>query len=294
MMLKFVVLYLLLNRLITSIAPPKDPPLEFYEKMNTDNIGLERFYVDDSNNGIGTHYQYSNLSIKIYIKNMSKIVEKVKSLIQKKVDKNIVLHQIQKQHWIIVSLLQLEDEYSIYLQDKRVLVIGSTEPWLEAICLVLGAAHVTTIDYNNLTYSHDQLSTYNKYDFGMFYNISGPYANSFDFVIGLRAFDHSGLGRYGDEIDYDGDIYSVNQAKKMLKRDNGIFILTVPIGPDLIIWNLQRRYGRNRLPKLLNGFDELYRLGWKDELLDSTADYRRTVEPVFVLKLKSASVEDEL
>jgi hypothetical protein len=292
-MLKILVFYVLIV-FITSIVPPKDPPLDFLENMTRDDIQLERFYVDDSNNGDGTHYQYSELSIKTYIKNMAKIIDKIKLLFEKKVDLNIVLHQIQKQHWVIVSLLKLQEELKISLQDKRVLVYGSTEPWVEAVCLVLGAAHVTTIDYNKLTYSHDQISTFSKNEFDMFYNVSGPYVNSYDFVIGLRAFDHSGLGRYGDTIDYYGDIDSIKQAKTMMK-ENGIFILTVPIGPDLIIWNLQRRYGRKRLPKLLVGFEEIYRIGWKDDdILDSTIDYRRTVEPVFVLRHKSDALKDEL
>ena len=60
--------------------------------------------------------------------------------------------------------------------------------------------------------------------------------------------------------------------------------MTIPIGPDLIIWNLQRRYGRKRLPKLLDGFEEIYKLGWNDDLLDVESDYRRTVEPVLVFR----------
>jgi len=279
--------------LIRSILPLKDPPIEFLQQMKRDDIKLERFYVDDSNNGNGTHYQYSQLSMNTYIKNMDQIINKVKLLIERKVDKNIVLHQVQKQHWIIIALLQLQEEYNLSLENKNVLIIGSTEPWLESICIVLGASNITTIDYNNLTYHHERIKTFSKYDFDMFYNDSGPYINSYDFVICLRSFDHSGLGRYGDIIDYNADINSINKAKMMLK-ENGIIIFTVPIGSDLIIWNLQRRYGSIRLPKLLgNGFIELQRLGWKDELLDASNDYRKTYEPVFIQQ-KRSTIKDEL
>jgi len=291
-MLKILIVACLLA-LIRSIPPLKDPPNEFLQQMKKDGIALERFYVDDSNNGNGTYYQYSQLSMNTYIKNMNQIINKVKILIERKVDKNIVLHQVQKQHWIIIALLQLEEEYSLSLQNKNVLIYGSTEPWLESICIVLGASNITTIDYNNLTYHHEKIKTFSKYDFDMFYNDSGSYINSYDFVIGLRAFDHSGLGRYGDVIDYNADIDSINKAKMMLK-DNGIFIFTVPIGSDLIIWNLQRRYGSIRLPKLLgDDFHELQRLGWKDDLLDANNDYRKTYEPVFISQKRSSS-KDEL
>ena len=42
------------------------------------------------------------------------------------------------------------------------------------------------------------------------------------------------------------------QFKKMLSR-NGKLILTVPIGMDLLIWNLMRIYGPVRFPLLLSG-----------------------------------------
>ena len=46
------------------------------------------------------------------------------------------------------------------------------------------------------------------------------------------------------------------QVKSVLK-EGGKFILTVPIGPDMVVWNLQRRYGRTRLPLLLEGWEEV-------------------------------------
>ena len=79
-MLIFCLLVLLKITLIRSILPLKDPPNEFLQQMKRDDISLERFYVDDSNNGNGTHYQYSQLSINTYIKNMDQIINKVKSI----------------------------------------------------------------------------------------------------------------------------------------------------------------------------------------------------------------------
>ena len=38
-------------------------------------------------------------------------------------------------------------------------MFGSTHPWYECLLLALGASHVTTVEYNKLTYSHPLLST---------------------------------------------------------------------------------------------------------------------------------------
>ena len=48
---------------------------------------------------------------------------------------------------------------------KRVLVFGSTSPKYEALCLALGAAHVTTVEYNQLTYEHDRITTLTAAEF---------------------------------------------------------------------------------------------------------------------------------
>ena len=51
------------------------------------------------------------------------------------------------------------------------------------------------------------------------------------------------LGRYGDPIDPIGDLKAMNNTMKLLKP-GGILFLSVPIGPDVIVFNLQRRYGQ--------------------------------------------------
>ena len=40
---------------------------------------------------------------------------------------------------------------------KRALVIGSVIPWVEAILLAIGAKHVTTLEYNQITSTHPQV-----------------------------------------------------------------------------------------------------------------------------------------
>ena len=40
---------------------------------------------------------------------------------------------------------------------KRVLVVGSETPWVEAIILAVGAKHVTTMEYNKIISAHPQV-----------------------------------------------------------------------------------------------------------------------------------------
>lgn len=45
------------------------------------------------------------------------------------------------------------------LQGSRVLVLGSSSPWVEAAALAHGAKEVVTVEYNQLTYEHPGIST---------------------------------------------------------------------------------------------------------------------------------------
>ncbi len=56
----------------------------------------------------------------------------------------------------------------------------------ESVCLALGAAHVTTVEYNALTYEHERVTTVVPADMG-----TGPW----DVALSVSSFDHDGLGR---------------------------------------------------------------------------------------------------
>ncbi len=63
--------------------------------------------------------------------------------------------------------------------------------------------------------------------------------------ISVSSFDHDGLGRYGDPIDPLGDIKAMRLARCIIKRE-GLLLLAVPIGEDVVAFNLHRRYGSIR------------------------------------------------
>ena len=77
----------------------------------------------------------------------------------------------------------------------------------------------------------------------------------FDVVVSCSVIERIGLaGRHGSVEDPDGDFKAMRAIAGILKR-NGLFFLTVPVGRDTVVARGRRVYGRNRLPKLLAGFD---------------------------------------
>ena len=63
-------------------------------------------------------------------------------------------------------------------------------------------------------------------------------------------------------------------------------ILSVPVGPDRIIWNLMRIYGKDRLARLIDGYDVVESIGYDATKLDvESENILKTDEPVFVLRV---------
>jgi SAM-dependent methyltransferase len=165
----------------------------------------------------------------------------------------------------------------------RVAVYGSMSPWYEALAVGAGAAEVTTIEYNNLTYTHPKMVQVAPRDVDP--------AAGFDAALSISSFDHDGLGRYGDAVHPDGDLLAMKAAQCLL-RPGGLLFLTLPVGPDVVVWNLHRRYGRVRLPLLLRGWEVVDVIGWSWARFDAAADYRRSYEPVFVLRAPDGAEAD--
>jgi len=70
----------------------------------------------------------------------------------------------------------------------------------------------------------------------------------------MHTIEHIGLGRYGDPIDYDGDIKAINELKRVLKP-GGNLLIAVPLGSsDKICFNAHRIYSKKQILSL---FDEL-------------------------------------
>ena len=107
----------------------------------------------------------------------------------------------------------------------------------------------------------------------------------FDFALSISSFEHSGLGRYGDTIDPDGDLKTMkNVGENILKKD-GLLFLSVPVGIDKCWFNVHRIYGEIRWPKLIEGFELITSYGLKDNSFKIDTG-RNVYQPVVVLKNK--------
>jgi hypothetical protein len=67
-------------------------------------------------------------------------------------------------------------------------------------------------------------------------------SNSIPSLSCMHTIEHIGLGRYGDPLDYDGDIKAINELSRVL-APNGILLIVVPVGKEnKIIFNAHRIY----------------------------------------------------
>jgi glycosyltransferase involved in cell wall biosynthesis/2-polyprenyl-3-methyl-5-hydroxy-6-metoxy-1,4-benzoquinol methylase len=89
----------------------------------------------------------------------------------------------------------------------------------------------------------------------------------FDLILNCSTIEHVGLvGRYDvTESRLDGDFEAMARLRALMKPD-GIMLLTIPIGCDAVFAPLCRVYGRERLPRLLEGYVVEKELFWvKDQ-----------------------------
>jgi hypothetical protein len=262
---------ILVNERINLInqSPPTLPPnhlIHAYTRCNT--IPIEYFYVDDCREGKGTHYKYSEEDIEKLITEMNFL--RINSQ-----------RRPAKYRWIFEAL----DKYYSKANNIKALVIGSMEPLFESILISYSLHHNSRLslivsEFNQLTYSYPDIQTLQPHQLQQ----NDEYKGYFDIIIAHAALDHSGLGRYCDLLGPDADLLDMDILKSLIKPNTGLLFLTVAIGPDLVVWNLQRRYGEIRLPLLLDGWIEVEKIGWNSARLTQQANYRQRYEPIFVLR----------
>ena len=171
-------------------------------------------------------------------------------------------------------LLSALKEYSI--QGKTVCVFGSTGVNCDAISLMHGAEKVYIIEYNPLISEHPLVEAYN-------YKTFEEKHIKVDVGISISSFEHDGLGRYGDRLNPNGDLRTMKKIKKIIKK-NGLLFLSVPVGPDCLVWNAHRIYGEQRLPMLIKDWQLLKVFLDKNVNIYGTPVAYPTREPVLVLK----------
>lgn len=299
-------------------------PIEYFYVDDTSEDGNYTHYKY-SEKTIGIMIEAATKSAKKYEQLFGTMIEKRQTVEPTSSKKDIEMDIVNKifltapkSEWLHVALSIKQFKYSKFaVRNKVVAVIGSSTPWVEALLIAMGAEHVHTLEYNLLTLAHDKITTitgdallshYSNFSTtaasgcGSVISTSEtptesntpieqqycPTINApiFDTVVAISSLDHDGLGRYGDPLNPDGDLASMSKIARMVKPGGYMFI-TVPIGSDMVVFNLLRRYGPIRLPMLLDaaaGFTVVDKLGWVEEKFNATPNFRQSYEPVLVLK----------
>jgi len=132
---------------------------------------------------------------------------------------------------------------------KRVLVIGSQKPWVEACVLEAGAAEVVTLEYGDIVSTHPKIKTMTPGVFRDRYHDGS--LGLFDAVATFSSVEHSGLGRYGDALNPWGDVLEIARAWCVTKP-GGSLTIAVPEDKniDKVNWNAHRFFGKFRYPYL--------------------------------------------
>lgn len=285
--------------------PPETMP-EGMDFLLGGTVPLAQFYVDDSDDGQGTHYQFPRVQLEKMVAQAEDQMARLGAVLKAQTSHiNSFGNALSKRQQVYAAMYL----HQHLIKDRRVCVFGSMEPWVEAALIALGAEHVLVVEYNRLTYNHTKITTVSApyitdLDTGL-YSPGSEYAASFHLAVSISSFDHDGLGRYSDPLHATGDLRAMRRVKRLLTAE-GRLILTVPLGPDVVVWNLHRRYGVLRLPLLLEGWvveDTVSGLGdWPrggngsvashrlatmlpavQDLLTKECNWRQTVEPVFLL-----------
>jgi hypothetical protein len=131
-------------------------------------------------------------------------------------------------------------------------------PWAEIILAKHGVASTLTVDYGKITSTHPAHLTTTPRNFAAVMLTERP---KFDFAFTYSSLEHSGLGRYGDELNPYADQEAAAQTWCALKP-GGLFFLGVPskdakASVDELVWNAHRLYGPLRLAQLFAGFEHV-------------------------------------
>jgi hypothetical protein len=260
------------RRTFTGGAPATMPADLEWAYTRCGRIPRGEYYVDDTLGGQGTHQVFRASHMDNFLKGAARLAAMP----------NPMVLGDKKQGWLAEAFKRHADSS---IRGRRCVVFGAMSPLVESLLLAFGAANVTTVEYNGLKYEHHKLRTQTPAQ-AEAELAQTPLGSRYECAVSISSFDHDGLGRYGDPLGPDSDLLANDRVRELYLVPGGTYFLTVPIGPDVVVWNLHRRYGPVRLPLLLEGWEEVERVGWPGEriLTDTTVPFSKTTEPVFVMR----------
>lgn len=78
--------------------------------------------------------------------------------------------------------------------------------------------------------------------------------NSLQSLSCMHAVEHVGLGRYGDDIDPEGDLKAISELKRVLKK-GGNLLFVVPVGKPKVQFNGHRIYSYDMVMEYFEGYE---------------------------------------
>lgn len=138
-----------------------------------------------------------------------------------------------------------------YIQGRKVLIVGSQSYWLELFCAIAGATDITTVEYREIAWTARPVCkarmktlTWDDYTADL-----DSHLGAYDLVLSYSSIEHSGLGRYGDQVTPLGDLLTFLLMSRSMKA-TGMSAHAVPVGQDLTHFNAHRIYGHRRIRAL--------------------------------------------
>lgn len=139
--------------------------------------------------------------------------------------------------------------------------------------------HVVGIDLVQCPLRHNRF-TFIKDDF-----LTKEFKEQFELVLNVSSIEHFGIpGRYGiKRFDEDADLRAMHKIRDLMTT-NARMILTIPIGRDTVLAPFHRVYGRERLPRLFDGYRVVHQRCWAkfggvDNFKKTTQNTALSVEP---------------
>lgn len=132
---------------------------------------------------------------------------------------------------------------------------AASNRWVECIALNLDAATVWTFEYGKVVSTHPRLKAKPYKEIAS--DFAAKNARPLDWIASYSSLEHSGLGRYGDPLNPEGDAEAMQQAWCMLKP-GGVLLLAFGMtckDTGFIEFNAHRVYGFRRLAYVARGFE---------------------------------------
>lgn len=113
---------------------------------------------------------------------------------------------------LLEGLRSLGVTYGLAVQHSTALVMGTENPWVECLLLNEGARLVTTFEYGKINAEHPKMRASLCQDIAVDF-LAGRF-EPVDLIVSYSSLEHSGLGRYGDALNPDGDKDAVAQVRR--------------------------------------------------------------------------------